>query len=89
MIFRNIFLLLSGIVLSVNFPAWGKSYPYAGKFSKRKITIPRYQPGRCKFRGIWVATVENIDFPQVRSASAYKQAYEKILDNAQRAGFRK
>ncbi len=84
---KKLFLLFFGTILSVQCSLFGKSYPYAGKFSKRKVNIPHYYPGRAKFRGIWVATVENIDFPQTRSAAAFRQAYERILDNAQRAGF--
>ena len=65
-----------------------RKVPYAGKFSKNRVTIPYYRaPEHREFRGVWVATVENIDFPKVNSAERFKAEYTRILNNAQKAGF--
>ena len=64
-----------------------RSVPYARKFSRKKADITPYVARKGEFRGIWVATVENIDFPRTRSASEFIAAYNRILVNAKNAGF--
>ena len=65
-----------------------RKVPYAGKYSNKKTVIPKYvSRGKNEFRGLWVATVENIDFPRTQSASAFKAAYSRLLANAKKAGF--
>ena len=65
----------------------GRSVPYAGKFSKKRVLIPKYRKPAREFRGVWVATVENIDFPITGNPQTFKEAYNKILANARTSGF--
>ena len=46
-------------------PRSGKPVRYAGDLAaKPDVVVPKYyRPGKKEFRGVWVATVENIDFP--------------------------
>lgn len=60
---------------------------YAGKFNSSAIELRDYRPRADEFRGIWVAVVENIDFPIHKSAFAYQRDFCKLLDNAKAAGF--
>ena len=79
-------VILFCIVLAAKTPV-ARTVPYAGKFSKKRVVIPRYKRPAREFRGVWVATVENIDFPTTRNAQAFKAAYERILINSRKAGF--
>lgn len=65
-----------------------RTVPYAGKYSNKQTAIKPYIPrGKGEFRGVWVATVENIDFPRTQNPASFKQEYNKVLANAKKAGF--
>ncbi len=64
--------------------AAGTQVRYAGKFDTRPVEVPtKYTPKSTEWRGVWVATVENIDFPKVQSADAFKKEFQQILANLQ------
>ena len=65
----------------------GKPVRYAGKFSSAPVELPPYRQRKREFRGVWVATVENLDFPVHRTAAEFKRDYMKLVDNISRAGF--
>ena len=77
-------LPLSGEVL---LDSGGKPLRYGGKFSSAKISIKDVAPRKNEFRGIWVAVVENIDFPTHRSAWAFQRDFRQLADNIKTAGF--
>lgn len=58
----------------------GNAVRYAGKYSSRKIVIAKTAPRRGEFRGIWVATVENLDFKSSRSVAEFKANYIRMVD---------
>ena len=64
-----------------------KPVRYAGKYSAAHVDLPRYRPKAREFRGVWVATVENLDFPTHRTAAEFKRDYIKIVDNIANANF--
>ena len=64
-----------------------KPVRYAGKFSPAPVELPRYRPRTREFRGVWVATVENLDFPTHRSAAEFRRDYIRLVDNIARANF--
>ena len=52
-------------------------------FSKQSIAQPKYE-----FRGVWVATVDNIDFPSIKylSTDSQKAEFISLLDMHRRNG---
>lgn len=69
-------------------PVTGKPVAYGGKFSNAKVTVPdTYRPKAREMRGVWVATVENIDFPAHNNAAAFQRDYLAIVDNLKKANF--
>ena len=58
----------------------GKPVRYAGKYSARQIVIAKNSPRRGEFRGVWVATVENLDFKSSRSVAEFKANYLRMVD---------
>ncbi len=92
---------LRGLLLSAGWSLWQPGAILFGSAAVRKVVrkvewvvaddapiadIPRLPR---EFRGVWVATVENIDFPSVRSLSPEQQQAEltAIFDLAQALGF--
>ena len=65
----------------------GKPVRYAGKFSSAPVILGRYRPRTREFRGVWVATIENLDFPVHQSAEAFRRDYAKMVDNIAKANF--
>ncbi len=69
-------------------PATGKNVPYAGKYSADPVRIPvKYKKKENEFRGIWVATVQQIDIKSHTAAASFRKDYKKILKNLSAAGF--
>ena len=64
-----------------------KPVRYAGKYSSAPVVLPPYRPRAREFRGVWVATVENLDFPVHRTAAEFKRDYIRLVDNIARAHF--
>ncbi len=65
----------------------GKPVSYGGKIEGGKIMIPKtidYKP--VDFRGVWVATVENIDFKQAKTADEFKKQYIEVVNNLKNLG---
>lgn len=89
--FFGILAILFSILFSshaeVLHDASGKPVRYAGKFSAEKIVLKDFRARPDEFRGIWVAIVENIDFPTHQSAYSFKRDICKMLDNIKAAGF--
>ena len=51
------------------------------RFSDETVRIPReLPPAKTGFRGVWVATVLNLNIPRARSAEHFKEEYLRILD---------
>ena len=91
---RCICLLLTGIcLLTADLygeylrDSRGKFIRYAGAYDPSRIML-RDTPARAgELRGVWIATVENIDFPKCRSAAEFKQQYRARLQKLRAAGF--
>lgn len=67
----------------------GKPVPYSCmKEEKRQVIIPTsYQKKNNEFRGAWVATISNLDFPKTDTPYAFKMKFRNIVTNLKRAGF--
>ncbi|MDR0932092.1 MAG: family 10 glycosylhydrolase [Victivallales bacterium] len=91
----SIILFLVGIGATVSaqekvllHPVTGKSVAYGGRFSNAKVTVPVvYKTKAREMRGVWVATVKNIDFAQHNSAEEFKRDYLAMVDNLQELNF--
>ena len=60
---------------------------YAGNYSARPIPMPnRYVP-RKELRGIWVATIENLDFKVSASPAEFRQQFRQVVANLKAANF--
>ncbi len=69
-------------------PVTGKPVRYAGRFSDAPVRVPdRYRPQSREMRGVWVATVENIDFAPHADAASFKRDYIRMVENLRRANF--
>lgn len=77
-------LLLRGEILR---DSRGNFIRYAGKLNNSRITIRDTLPRRGEFRAVWVATVENIDFPRCRTAAEFCQNYRNLVKKIRSAGF--
>lgn len=61
---------------------------YAGDIMNGKVYVPsKYTTKQNEFRGIWVATVENIDFKKQPDAETFKKNFIELADNLKRANF--
>ena len=67
--------------------AAGKPVRFAGGFRDSPVRIPAYVPRSREFRGVWVATVENIDFAVHADAESFRQDYLRLVDNLARMHF--
>ena len=67
--------------------ASGKPVRYAGKFNSSQVVLKNFRPARNEFRAVWVAVVENIDFPAHRSAYSFQRDFRIMADNLKSAGF--
>ena len=69
-------------------PRSGKPVRYAGDLAaKPDVVVPKYyRPGKKEFRGVWVATVENIDFPVSGSVAEFKKNYLAVVNNLKAIG---
>lgn len=92
--FRLLPLLLAGCCAFgagesvLTHPVTGKPVAYGGKFSNAKVTVPdAYRPRAREMRGVWVATVENIDFPAHNSAAAFQRDYITVVNNLKKTNF--
>ncbi len=88
--FASVFCCLGGTPRTVvlTYPGTKDKVPYGGKYSAAEIRIPTVYPARKnEFRGIWVATVQQIDFLYHTTADSYRKDYRKILKNLKAAGF--
>lgn len=81
-------LLLPGIAAGEFLrDAEGAFVPYAGKFGAARIYLRDVPPRPGEFRGVWIATVENIDFPNCRTAAEFMAQYRDRVRRLAAAGF--
>lgn len=73
---------------TVRDPRKGGLVRYAGDCaSKPTVLLPRNpRIDRNTFRGVWVATIENIDFPVSRTPDEFKRNYRTVVSNLKNAG---
>lgn len=66
----------------------GRHIPYAGSLSPRKVVVPtHYRPSTREMRGVWVATVRNIDFAAHTGAIEFKRDFIRLVNNLKAANF--
>ncbi|MBQ9088267.1 MAG: family 10 glycosylhydrolase [Lentisphaeria bacterium] len=58
-----------------------------GKYDPRQVNIIPMRARRGEFRGVWVCTVENLDFPRVKSAAEFRSRYIAMVNRIAAAGF--
>ena len=70
-------------------PQTGRPVLYSAlRNDPRRVTVPlRYIPKRGEMRGIWVATVTNLDFPATATPEQFKAVYSSLLRKIKAAGF--
>ena len=65
--------------------AEGKKATYAGRFSRQLVDVPSvYRQRQKEWRAVWVATVENIDFPVCTTQSSFQQQFNNVITVLQR-----
>ena len=66
----------------------GRIIRRGGKYDPRPVYLPPTVPApKGEFRGVWVSTVLNLDFPVSRSAAEFKQRYTAMVKKIASAGF--
>lgn len=67
----------------------GKNHlPYSFLSPLRKVWIPdNYIRKQKEFRGFWVSTIGNLDFPRCKTAAEFRRAYTNLIRKAASAGF--
>lgn len=87
-IFALLTLLLPGLAAGEYLrDARGGFVPYAGRFDRSRITLRDVPPRAGEFRGVWIAMVENIDFPRCASAADFQQQFRARARRLAAAGF--
>ena len=73
----------------LNHPQTGRPVQYSGLPNDlRQVMLPlRYSAKRWEFRGIWVATYANMDFPRTASAEQFQRDYSRMIQQIKAAGF--
>jgi len=66
----------------------GKALHYGGNLSDALIRIPKHcKAGNFKMRGVWVATVANIDFNKHKKQTSFKKEYLEVVKNLAKNNF--
>lgn len=65
----------------------GNFVRYAGAHHAGKIMLQDVPARRNELRGVWIAVVENIDFPRCRTAAEFKQQFRTRVQKLRAAGF--
>ena len=67
---------------------WSAGRPARAQTAADSIEVEAPPPPKRELRGMWVATVENIDWPNQRGETPdqYRREYRRLLDAGQRAG---
>lgn len=65
----------------------GRAVRYGGNFSAAPVHLPPWSPPAREFRGVWVATVGNIDFAKHTTAAAFRRDYIRMVENLRRMKF--
>jgi len=66
----------------------GKAIPYGGNQQGGDIMVPRnIIPRSPMFRGVWVATVENIDFPKHATRAEFERDYLAVVSTLRKLNF--
>lgn len=82
-----LFLSLTGCVSAVSESVWHGAR-YAGKFNTAPVRLPRVYSERAReMRGIWIATVGNLDFPRCETPEVFQQRVRKLMKDLAAAGF--
>lgn len=80
-------LLLPMLTAETLTDASGRPVRFAGRFGDAPVTLRDTAAKKDEFRGIWVAAVENIDFPAHQDAAAFQRDFAALADKVSRAGF--
>ncbi|MCQ2380218.1 MAG: family 10 glycosylhydrolase [Victivallaceae bacterium] len=62
----------------------GSPVKYAGRFSARKVDLPDSIRNDFKFRAVWVATVDNIDFGPFKNSDEFSSSFISLVDAMKR-----
>ena len=91
--FLSVFLMFSVCRLAAQYevlkdPRRGGAVRYAGDLAARpSVLVPKQLlVKKYDFRGVWVATVENIDFPATKSVETFKRNYIQVVNNLRSIG---
>ncbi len=61
---------------------------YGGKRSDENVTLPvDYVPKKNEFRGVWIATIESIDFGKHDTAKSFRDDFKEVIANLKKNGF--
>ncbi len=56
----------------------GQPFHFGGKFNTAPVRLPSYRQPRAEMRGVWVATVENIDFATHADAGSFCRDFSRL-----------
>ena len=88
LVITAIFVLLSPELMAERlFDRNRRPVHYAGNFSAAPIALPPWKPAVREFRGVWVATVGNIDFAKHTSRTAFCNDYIQLVEGLRRMKF--
>ena len=66
----------------------GKPVRYGGNLSDGQIKIPKHcKAAKLKMRGVWVATIGNIDFHKHRKKTSFQKEYLEVVNNLAKNNF--
>ena len=67
--------------------AGGRKVRFAGKYDPRPVFLTNPPAPRREFRGVWIATVKNLDIPPCRSTAAFRANIRSMFDKIAAAKF--
>ena len=79
LLFAALFLLAPQLPGEILKNAKGRPVRYGGDYSKAVVDLPQLHHRKVQFRGVWCATVQNLDFPRCADEKSFKKHFAGVL----------
>ena len=79
LLFASLFLALPQLPGEILKNAKGTPVRYGGDYAKGVVNLPELRRRTVQFRGVWCATVQNLDFPRCANKAEFQKHFAAVL----------